>query len=183
MRSPCRGLEMLVGWLVAAVMLGCAGGAGAIENETPPPLTPQELRSLVRTGQLSLWFRDPLSQAQALCIQAEFGSQWPGDDVYPHDERDADKLRRAREKCVVTLPDTDTRTPAGADDELRFIAEWRADYLSRVRHLNAVKQVLCRCIAQDAQRTVDVTCMRRLVGQPLSPRELELLVLALPGKP
>ena len=183
MRSPCRSLETLVGWLAAVVTLGCAGGAGAIENETPPPLTPQELRSLVRTGQLSLWFRDPLSQAQALCIQAEFGSQWPGDDVYPHDERDADKLRRAREKCVITLPDTDTRTPAGADDELRFIAEWRADYLSRVRHLNAVKQVLCRCIAQDAQRTVDVTCMRRLVGQPLSPRELELLVLALPGKP
>ena len=183
MRSPCRGLETLVGWLAAVVMLGCAGSAGANENETPLPMTPRDLRSLVRTGQLSLWFRDPLSQAQALCIQAEFGSQWPDDGVHPQDERDADKLRRAREKCVVTLPDTDTRTPAGADDELRFIVEWRADYLSRVRHLNSVKQVLGRCIALDAQRTVDVTCLRRVVGQPLTPRELELLVLALPGKP
>lgn len=183
MRSPFGCLKTLIGWLVAVVMLGCAGGAGAIESGTPLPMTQQDLRSLVRTGQLSLWFKDPLSQAQALCIQAEFGSHWPDDDVHRQDERDADKLRRAREKCLVTLPDTDTRAPAGSDDELRFIAEWRADFLSRVRYLNAVKQGLGSCIARDAQRTVDVTCLRRAVGRPLTPRELELLVLALPGKP
>ncbi len=183
MRAPLLSQSRLIGRLAAALLLGAAIDAFAASSEAPVPMTPADLKALVRTGQLARWFPEPLTQVQALCIQSEWTSAWPEDGNAPERERDADALRRAREKCVVTWPEPPASVPVGGDPDLRFIAQWRADFLSRTRHLLTVKQALANCIAGDARRSVDMTCLQRAAGQPMSQRDLESLVLALPRKP
>lgn len=183
MKTHSPSSATITGWVAAVMIFSWAYVAHADPQEIDAPLTAADVRALVRIDQLSRWFQEPLTPVQALCIQSEWASPWPADGMAPARERDADGLRRAREKCVVAWPSGAASEPASADSDLRFIAEWRADFLSRARRLQTVKQALTSCIANDARRAVDIACVRRIAGPALPQRDLESLVPALSPKP
>lgn len=179
-RKSCGAARQLSSVLVAALLLGIAGRAGATdEAAAAAPLTQADVLALVRTGQLAEWFNEPLTQAQALCTQSAFASHWPANGLRPDNDRDEEALRLAREKCIVSSPGEEEGRPSQAFLSFRLVPEWRASYLSQARRLTLWRLGAAKCIGAGPGAPVDMVCLRAAVGQALSPRDWESLVVAL----